>query len=426
MFASVGPVSSLHDRACELYYAIKGGVVDYGEAHSSANNHKRFGRDRGAGLYPQWSTTHPIHMLGHSIGGSTIIKLQHMLATGFFPDAHPDMILSISSISSPFRGTQLSYILGERLTSAPSVRPLSLGSLFTKVVHVLSYVSPFLPTWLDFHTESRSMSLYETSVLELCGQLWKSDWAESRDATPFDVTFGAAEEREGEGEGRVWGGTWYRSWAAVCTKKSDDGFAHAPILATLLLPPMYICSKLLASFDYTAVKPTPSFIFANETTPRHTSPNEVIITDESTTTVPPSTIPPNIIPHNTTIPISRSQPEKEDPERAALIPRVLGEEYHANDGVVPLFSQWHPLACSATRCTHEETTLGEKSTADDRGGVPEPGRWHVVTLNDAHHLSLVPLWLKSRRQREFWVEVGGWLRSVEAAAAASERDNAGR
>lgn len=60
------------------------------------------------------------------------------------------------------------------------------------------------------------MSLYETSVLELCGQLWKSDWAESRDATPFDVTFGAAEEREGEGEGRVWGGTWYRSWAAVC------------------------------------------------------------------------------------------------------------------------------------------------------------------------------------------------------------------
>ena len=26
---SVGPISSLHDRACELYYAIKGGTGEY-------------------------------------------------------------------------------------------------------------------------------------------------------------------------------------------------------------------------------------------------------------------------------------------------------------------------------------------------------------------------------------------------------------
>lgn len=32
--AAVGPVSSNRDRAIELFYQIKGGTVDYGEAHA--------------------------------------------------------------------------------------------------------------------------------------------------------------------------------------------------------------------------------------------------------------------------------------------------------------------------------------------------------------------------------------------------------
>ena len=30
----VGPISSLHDRACEAFYQLRGGTVDYGEVHS--------------------------------------------------------------------------------------------------------------------------------------------------------------------------------------------------------------------------------------------------------------------------------------------------------------------------------------------------------------------------------------------------------
>jgi triacylglycerol lipase len=44
-YASVGPVSSNHDRACELYAQIKGTVVDYGQAHSSQFGHARYGRN---------------------------------------------------------------------------------------------------------------------------------------------------------------------------------------------------------------------------------------------------------------------------------------------------------------------------------------------------------------------------------------------
>jgi hypothetical protein len=287
-------------------------LVDYGEAHSSTHEHKRFGRDRGQGLYPEWSNQKPIHLLGHSIGGLTIVKLQDMLSQGCFPNGHPDMILSINSISSPFRGTQLVYTLGESVDAAPSVRTLSVGSALSRAVHLLSYISPYLPSWLDFHTEARGMSLYETSVGELMRQLWKSEWAESRDATPFDITFLAVEEREAAGEGRGYERTWYRSWVTSCTTKSDEALRHSPILATLLLPPLYLSSRLIANFDFSTLKPPPEFVFSEETGG-----------------------------------VEKQEPEG-DLESGSLVskfPADLGEEYFANDGVVPLFSQWHPLVC---------------------------------------------------------------------------------
>ena len=37
-----GPGSSLHDRACEVFYQLVSGVVDYGANHSSHFRHKRF------------------------------------------------------------------------------------------------------------------------------------------------------------------------------------------------------------------------------------------------------------------------------------------------------------------------------------------------------------------------------------------------
>ena len=37
--ASVGPISSAWDRACELYAQLTGTTVDYGAAHAAAHNH---------------------------------------------------------------------------------------------------------------------------------------------------------------------------------------------------------------------------------------------------------------------------------------------------------------------------------------------------------------------------------------------------
>lgn len=83
----VGPFASNWDRACELYAYIKGGLVDYGQAHAATHGHARYGRNF-PGLYPDWGTTDPqgrtrkIHLIGHSQGGQTIRVLTGLLEQG--------------------------------------------------------------------------------------------------------------------------------------------------------------------------------------------------------------------------------------------------------------------------------------------------------------------------------------------------------
>lgn len=84
---SIGPVASNWDRACELYAYIKGGTVDYGEAHSKKYGHARYGRTY-PGVYPQFGTLsssngiQKIHLIGHSMGGETIRTFVQLLENG--------------------------------------------------------------------------------------------------------------------------------------------------------------------------------------------------------------------------------------------------------------------------------------------------------------------------------------------------------
>jgi hypothetical protein len=123
------------------------------------------------------------------------------------------------SVSAPFRGTQIVYILGECTHNAPTVRPWSVGSLVTKCVHIASYLSPFMPSFLDMHADSRSLSFWDTSFSSFLRSLRKSDWAESRDASPFDVTFQGVDMREANLEGLPHPGTFYRSYVACMVSR---------------------------------------------------------------------------------------------------------------------------------------------------------------------------------------------------------------
>ncbi|MFH1853354.1 MAG: lipase [Candidatus Neomarinimicrobiota bacterium] len=124
--ASISPVASNWDRAVELYYCIKGGQVDYGQSHAD-----QFGiiqKPAGKvypGLYPEWNAEHPVHLIGHSMGGQTVRMLQFLLINDFYLDSgysvpeesfllgqsHSGWIKSITTFSTPHNGTTLTNII---------------------------------------------------------------------------------------------------------------------------------------------------------------------------------------------------------------------------------------------------------------------------------------------------------------------------
>ena len=123
---SVGPISSNWDRAVEVYYQLKGGQVDYGLNHS-----KKYGLEQRPtdkiynGLYPEWSSENPVHLVGHSMGGQTARMLQYLLeneifiddSLGFIEDSDllgkskEGWVSSITSLATPHDGSTLTDIV---------------------------------------------------------------------------------------------------------------------------------------------------------------------------------------------------------------------------------------------------------------------------------------------------------------------------
>ena len=179
------------------------------------------------------------------------------------------------------------------------------------IVHFCMFFAPFFSEdpW-DLLCEARSYSCKNISVRQFLKNVWKSGWAESEDIAPYDVTYQSVVAREKNGEGVVNKGTYYTSYATnmVSTQlrihpqtlkcllsvqtipdhESKSGFT--PNISHFLHLPLFILSRAMCSYDLTKVQPFPEFV-------------DVIQNGK----------------HR--------------------------DELYKNDGVVPVFSQWHPLSC---------------------------------------------------------------------------------
>ncbi len=112
--ASVGPLSSVHDRACELAAQIKGTQVDYGKEHAETEGHERLGRDyTGKAFVEDWSADQPVHMVGHGMGAATIRCLEDLLEKDYWGwSSDHTWISSVTSISGSLNGSTVIYLFG--------------------------------------------------------------------------------------------------------------------------------------------------------------------------------------------------------------------------------------------------------------------------------------------------------------------------
>ena len=145
--ASVGPVSSNWDRACELYAQLTGTQVDYGIAHSKLHNHARFGRTYDKPIIDNWGgkdssgRVNKVNLIGHSFGGNTVRLLTGLLSNGaqseksvtakedlspLFEGGKENWVNACVTICTPNNGTTCAYLADEL-----HIRNLLLTLIFT-------------------------------------------------------------------------------------------------------------------------------------------------------------------------------------------------------------------------------------------------------------------------------------------------------
>jgi triacylglycerol lipase len=115
-----GPVSSFHDRACEVFAQIKGGDFIYENAPGGVGATgkrsvvPRDERKHVAGpLLADWSANNPVILVGHSAGAHTCLALQRLLKDDHFGvGSNPDWVEAVICISGVLNGSTLAYGFG--------------------------------------------------------------------------------------------------------------------------------------------------------------------------------------------------------------------------------------------------------------------------------------------------------------------------
>ncbi len=242
---AVGPLSSAWDRACELYAQLVGGTVDYGEAHSKAHGHDRFGFTYEPIMGESWNLEDKINLVGHSFGGATVRLLTSLLAYGndeeiamtgeetsdLFTGGHDNCVHSCITLSAPHNGTQVSNMLYD------------LTGPYYVIVMLYNLIGTFLGN--DFIVFSLQMGHFgltpkqdEKRAKFSFDNIW--NYYQSGDNCYYDMTLrGAAELNETI---KLSENTYYYSYSTAATKTDPFG---KQLIYSSVTPIFYISSLML-------------------------------------------------------------------------------------------------------------------------------------------------------------------------------------
>ena len=205
--ASVGPISSAWDRACELYAQLTGTVTDYGAYHSLVHAHNRYGRDYTAKGYgklmkKKWSAANPVNFVCHSFGGVTCRLLMQLLADGskeeynyaakkgkldelspLFKGGKKNWVYSVTNLAAPNNGSTVCEALPNTVDT--------VGKLMSAGSKVLSKTP--LKGVYDFQLEHFGIVTKKTDTIEsLYSKIKKSGFMNHNDNAFADLALDKA------------------------------------------------------------------------------------------------------------------------------------------------------------------------------------------------------------------------------------------
>ena len=229
---SVGPISSNWDRAVEVFYQLKGGQVDYGFAHSQKNKiiQKPIGK-KYIGLYPEWDQEHPVHIIGHSMGGQTARMLNFLLSQEiyknsinkeesiFLGESHVGWIKSITTISTPHDGTTLEHII---------------TSIIPYVQYFAGIAGLFGNNYFHFDLEQFGLKREKNeSWLSFVSRLSKNTITKTKNFSSYDLSLDGAKDFNGYCQ--VLPNIYYFSFVTSTTKIDEKTGLQIPFEDTPLL-----------------------------------------------------------------------------------------------------------------------------------------------------------------------------------------------
>ncbi|KAI9297449.1 alpha/beta-hydrolase [Neoconidiobolus thromboides FSU 785] len=331
-----GGVSSAYDTAVSIFYQLKGGLEDYGEIHSKNHYHHRFGKKH-VGQYKRWSKRYPLNFIGHSFGGNVILLLQKLLnekifynhMTGERYDTDSSWICSVSTISSPLKGSTGTLLLGHQIGNPGSVDLISVGRLLYGICHLWEWLElPGLKSMIGVDFRMSHFKLNEDrSFFNLAKNLLTLNCFEKGvDTAAYDISL----ERCDLAPLKTFDTTYYRSYCAKLTNTDLETKCEIPIEHWCL--PLVALSRKIGNFDFKT--------------------------------------------------IGNGALAKFEKEQAL---------WRANDGLVPLISQFHPGKCSPTTCKHYDFKLDDEPTDhNDALNNIKPGVWYSTTVQNCSHIDLIP------------------------------------
>ena len=224
--ASVGPLSSAWDRACELYAQLTGTTVDYGAAHAAEYDHARYGVTYDKPLFEGWSADKKINLVGHSFGGATIRLFLDILADGsaeeqaaakaagtevspFFQGGKANWVYSLTTLAAPHNGTTFLECCGDMTQFAAEA-----STTMAKLLGISDFKGVY-----DFQLEQFGFYRKDgETVLEALDRVLHSDFLSHNDNVFRDLTIDRALELNDDIE--IQPNVYYFSYAGDKTRQS--------------------------------------------------------------------------------------------------------------------------------------------------------------------------------------------------------------